>query len=417
VIRRSVARTLQAFACVLGLASASPAQTFRIDLREPAAIETVFQAGLRAIEAGDARQAILQFSAILAQNPTLTRVRLELGRAYFQAGEFGRARTEFLTVLSDDLPAPVRQSVLQFIREIDARRGFEWSAEVGLAEVGETRRFDTDTLDLDFGAGALPFTLDRDTTQRPGLTYALEATFRAPRGPLAPENALGSAFATVSVTGEDAPGRDLDDMRIGARLGVLRVDPLATFGLALESTARFEQGRHTETRVGLALQGERRFERGQTLFATLRGAQIDHQRSDLLDGTILTAQIGYQRPFSSRGSAGVELLAERLNVDSDLDNTRRYGLRLFGQLDVRGGVTLLPSLLLEQRDFLSPSPLFTDDPDEQSIEFALRIEKNDVFLPGGFSPFLSLQTRRTKAGIDAFSYRRSAVAIGLESRF
>ncbi|MEP5089804.1 MAG: hypothetical protein ABJR23_10295, partial [Paracoccaceae bacterium] len=62
-------------------------------------------------------------------------------------------------------------------------------------------------------------------------------------------------------------------------------------------------------------------------------------------------------------------------------------------------------------------PLFTGNPDEKTIGAAIRIEKNDVFIGNGFSPFLGLSHRRTKSGIDAFSYSETEYEIGFERRF
>ncbi|WP_425093293.1 tetratricopeptide repeat protein [Tropicimonas sp. S265A] len=410
-------RARAAIAAVLLLAAPVHGQSLAPDLNDPAQIEQVFRAGLSALNAGNSAAAVQYFTAILARDPSLTRVRLELGRAYLAAGEYGRARAEFLVALSGDLPAPVRQNVLGFIREIDARRGFEWAAEIALTEVGESRDFESDTLDLDFGFGPLPFTLNRDDTTRPGLEYALEATMRAPRGTFRPDTALGSLFGTLSLNGVEASGSELDETILGFRTGILRAAPQVTYGAALEGFSRFNAGRHTENRLGISVQAERRFATGQTVFGVLRGSEISHQRDNSLDGTLVFAVLGTQRPFSSRGSIGAEILAERQNVDNPLEDTRRYGLRAFASLDVRGGFTLRPSLLLEQRRFVNPSPLLTGNPDEDSIEAALRIEKNDLFFAGGFSPFLTLEARRTKSGIDAFSYRESGVRFGFESRF
>jgi len=407
-VRRSgLGHIVKAALLSAALAVSAGAQT--AELSQPAQIERVFQAGLSALETGNAAQAVVSFSAILASDPTLTRVRLELGRAYFAAGEYRRARAEFLTALSGDLPAPVRARVLAFIREIDARRGFEWSAEIGLTQAGDTTRYDTNAIDLDFGGGALPFELNRRDERRLGLSYRLEGTLRRAAG-------TGSVFASAALNGIEAPGRDLDETRLSFRTGYRGTASLATFNIALEGTTQFEAGDRTEDRYGLDLAAERRFARGQTVFGGLRLGQIDHQFDNTLDGTETTFRLGTQRPFSSRGALGAELLLARVNVDNPLENARRTGLRLFATLDVAGGFTLRPGLLFEWRDILTPSPLLTGDPNERSVEANLRVEKNDMFLTGGFSPFVQISARRTKSGVDAFSYRSSSVNFGLENR-
>ena len=69
---------------------------------------------------------IAAFQAILAANPELTRVRLELARAFFLKGQDGLARRHFERVLAGDVPAPVVANVNRFLAEIRARR--RWSA-------------------------------------------------------------------------------------------------------------------------------------------------------------------------------------------------------------------------------------------------------------------------------------------------
>ncbi|WP_367181538.1 tetratricopeptide repeat protein [uncultured Ruegeria sp.] len=136
---------------------------------ESAKIETVFLGGLADLEQGNAQSAIGKFSSILAIDPNLVRVRLELGFAYFIARQWDRARNEFFTALSGDLPDPVRSKVLGLIREIDARRGFDWDLSLGLTDVGNQRDYDTDQIVLDFAGLNLPFRLNREKSSEIGM--------------------------------------------------------------------------------------------------------------------------------------------------------------------------------------------------------------------------------------------------------
>ena len=103
-----------------GRAGAQPAPP------DPLVIEATFQDSLAAMEAGAPRAVVPGLRAILAGDPQLVRLRLELARAYFLDGDFEQARREFLIVLSGDLPSPVRAAVLDFIRRIDAQKAFIW---------------------------------------------------------------------------------------------------------------------------------------------------------------------------------------------------------------------------------------------------------------------------------------------------
>ena len=141
--------------------------------------EAQFAYGLVLVHAGHPRPAAAIFAAILARNPNLVRIRLELARAYFLSRQWGRARREFLSVLAGDIPDPVRVNVQRFLREIDARRGFEWDADVAFVTLGDTRNYETDTVQVPIGSNALPFTINgRDGKTSPGLRFAVSGGYR-----------------------------------------------------------------------------------------------------------------------------------------------------------------------------------------------------------------------------------------------
>ena len=68
-----------------------------------------FLHGTIAAERGEWQEAIRRFRAMIARNPDLPRVRLDLALAYFQAGEDGNAAHHFRLALgTKDLPPVVR---------------------------------------------------------------------------------------------------------------------------------------------------------------------------------------------------------------------------------------------------------------------------------------------------------------------
>ena len=76
-------------------------------------------------------QAIAVFRAILVRNPGLTRVRLELGRAFFLKEEDTLATSNFELAIADNPPAPVVANVNLFLAQIRARRrwSFRWHGD------------------------------------------------------------------------------------------------------------------------------------------------------------------------------------------------------------------------------------------------------------------------------------------------
>jgi hypothetical protein len=380
-------------------------------------IEARFLAGLRDLEAGRPDKAIESFSAILADDPSLLRVRLELARAYFAAEQWDRARQEFFIVLSGDLPEPVRRRVLSFIRAIDARRGFDWDLSLGLTNAGNSRSYDSDTILLDFGGLTLPLKVDRNTKSQLGIRATGSATYRLPIDLAVGNNVTSSLFVQGFFDITDAPNSTYDDNIVGARTGLRFTGENTTYSVAPVYFQRYLAGEHYEDNAGLELAFENRTGSGFSVFGLASHSNVNNKFAEDRDGTLGKAQIGVRQSIGGTGAMGLSFFYEVKSVDFNLDNYDLYGVRLLGVLDVPFGLTLRPSIFFEKKGFSEPSPLFTGNPDEESVGARIRIEKNDLFIGNGFSPFFDVSHRRTKSGVDAFSYTETEYEFGFERNF
>ena len=100
-------------------------------------IEAVFQLSQIAMQQGSYDQAISYLLAILRKYPALTRVRLELARAYLFNRDYEDARFQFELVRGDpDLPLEVIQKTDQFLELI--RKQKNWTLAGGLGIIPDT---------------------------------------------------------------------------------------------------------------------------------------------------------------------------------------------------------------------------------------------------------------------------------------
>ena len=111
--------------------------------RHPDRPEVLFLVGLAGIEASrqpdvseKVRKALLDAAiealhAMLVQDPSLVRARLEMARAFFLKGKDSLARRHFEQVLAGDLPPAVVANVQRFLIRIRARK--RWSVYFGAA--------------------------------------------------------------------------------------------------------------------------------------------------------------------------------------------------------------------------------------------------------------------------------------------
>ncbi len=84
-------------------------------------MDVAFWLGSCAAKAGEAELAIEKFQGMLAVDPELHRVRLELATVYYSLGRHADARRELNTVLEAKPPEPVRENMQKLLASIDAK--------------------------------------------------------------------------------------------------------------------------------------------------------------------------------------------------------------------------------------------------------------------------------------------------------
>lgn len=136
--------------------------------------------GIAAVDSGQPTQAVFALERVLAIDPNNERARLELARAYFEAGENEASREEFNFVKSRQASADVAKTIEAYLTEIDSRISGKDSALNFYVEA--TTGYDsnvngaTDTSTVAIPAfGNLVFTLDDVARELSSGFYELDA--------------------------------------------------------------------------------------------------------------------------------------------------------------------------------------------------------------------------------------------------
>ncbi len=97
-------------------------------------MDIMFWLGTSALEMGDLNLAEKKFLLMLAEDPTLNRVRLELARAYFLLERYEECRQQLQIVLAAKPPDMVVKNINSMLRAVDERtQRVRWSARVSLS--------------------------------------------------------------------------------------------------------------------------------------------------------------------------------------------------------------------------------------------------------------------------------------------
>jgi tetratricopeptide (TPR) repeat protein len=171
-----------------------------------------FLRGTALVGKGDYAAAIAHFRAVLARDPSLNRVRLDLAQAYFRRGDDWQAEQLFRAALAEDMPSEVRQNVESFLEEIRRRRRWDLTVSAGIAPDTNVNTATTaQSIDI-FG---LPFQLDPAARQTSGIGFsaALSGSYQWPLAQDVNLRAGGTYYAA------DYSGAAFDDHNLGLFIG------------------------------------------------------------------------------------------------------------------------------------------------------------------------------------------------------
>jgi tetratricopeptide (TPR) repeat protein len=190
---------------------------------DPTNVDACVYLGLAAASTGDHELAVVMFGNALLIDPSLDRVRLELGRSYFALGMFGVAEGEFRTVLDHGVTdAKVRANIEGFLASINEKR--QTSAHVFLqsylvrleaARDSNARVSPTGSVEFDVGIPGLDGPLDVPVERDAYLAVWASGDFEYRR----PDSRLGWQARVDLGNVSYYDQTDLDIQLVGARIG------------------------------------------------------------------------------------------------------------------------------------------------------------------------------------------------------
>ena len=142
----------------------------RARANQPDDPEILFLLGQIAFAQKDYAAAIGDYRRVLVSHPNVARVRLELARSFFEAGDDDNAERQFRFVLAGDLPGPVTDRVHDFLDQIHQRRSWSYRFTLGVAPDTNYNAAPSIRQVQLFG---LPFELDEAARQKSGIGLLL----------------------------------------------------------------------------------------------------------------------------------------------------------------------------------------------------------------------------------------------------
>ncbi|MES2338998.1 MAG: porin family protein [Pseudomonadota bacterium] len=364
-----------------------------------------FLTGYVASEQGDFRRAAESFKAILADDPTQTRVRLELARAMLALGQTASADRQFrLAEQSDDLSPDIAAIIRGARQVIRSRRAWRLDVDLGIAPDSNINNATAaQQINVSFGDTTLPIELDGNARAKSGTgqSASLNAGLRLPVGRQV------ALLAGIDGNGTNYTGKMFDDWLVqGAAGAELNLSDRKSVSVEALAAQRWFGGNIASRQVGvrtglqLGLGGNGRL-----------GLQLDTRRTTaLFDPNYSGWQAGLyatvERPVSRTLVASLGGFARRDWLNAAAYSNTELGVTtgLGGELPL--GITFGISGSVSRAAFDAPVALFSADP-RHDWRFGGRVTLgNRAIRVLGFSPQVTLSYNRNDSNIAYYATDR-----------
>jgi hypothetical protein len=371
--------------------------------------ETQFLLGLIAVQEMDYPQAIRRFRRILAREPGVVRVRLELARAFFLAKDYDNAERQFRFARAGDVPEAVKANIDGYLSAIRRERRYTVNASVAAApdsDVNSGPR--TDTVYL-YG---LPFQLSDQARRHSGV--GVTATAAGEWSPHFRDNLYGRLGAQIN--DNTYPGNHaFDDVTVSAYAGPRLLGQRWELSPLLTGYRRWFGNQFYTEGYGAALQGQV-YPPGRFVLSGSLGIQKIDFLNAVQNGSAVTAAAGASYAMDPSTAASLSLSASRQSAEQAAYANTAVQLQLGYYRDLRWGftVSIQPSVAVINYDGVYGAFGVRRRDRLVAAQTTLLNRRIDLY---GFTPRLAYGYTWNSSNIPLFAYDRNRVEMGFTRDF
>ena len=380
-----------------------------LEVGEP--VEVEFLRGSVALAREDWITAIERFRAVLARDPDLPRVRLDLAYAMFRAGHDVGAALHFRQALGDEeMPEAARVRALRFLEEI--RRRKSWSARISVALAPDTN-INASTRARQVDLFGLPARVSEDAREKAGMGLSVVASAER-EADMTDDVRVGMSV--------DVRTRSYRDRRFNDRVLSLRAGPRVLAGQALEvrpeTILEFRRlgGKKYSSSTGLGLSASWMAMPAWSVDGAAEAARISYE-GVLGRGTAygLRTQVSHAAGRAVR--MDLHAVARREAVDLAKWSWREWGAGISMTVELPRGFVIGVGPTWRWRVYGAADPAFGEKARrDRSWAGHVGVSNRhvDVF---GFMPRATLRHERRRSTVGLFDYTRTVVELGLVRSF
>lgn len=355
-------------------------------------------------------EAIEIYRKILAQNPDLVRVRLDLARTLFLGQQDSKAKLHFELVLAGDLPDQAKQKVESFLHLISKRKRWQLRSFFALApDSNISAGPDQDEVESRFGSGGI---LSQDAQETSGLGLVGSLGFNY-FWPLDKNKRLK---AGANLYRAQYGKSQFNDTYLTANIGPHFVFQKSTYTLQATGSYRWYGERRYNYSYGVEVSSDHILSRRWRLESSLYWRQqrfiVDKSRDGHAAGGAV--RFNYGLDSSSFGQIIAGYSREKAEAQSNSFSAYQLGLGYYK--DWGRGVSLYVKPSVSLRNYDAEDFFFATRRKDKRYGFLSELTKND-WAVWGFAPVLSYSYTRNQSNIEFFTYDRHRFQMGLSRIF
>lgn len=413
--------TASPFALVQRLMAQQQWQAAQVALQDAAQdptadrIEILFLGGMIAIGNQNYASAIARFQQILIDHPNIPRVRLELARAYFLAGNDDGAQYHFERVLASNLPEPVIANVQNFLAQIRARRSWHFGFNFALLPDSNVNQgTSAQTIEIGSGSplGPMQMTLSSDARETSGLGVMWQL-YGEKWWPIADQWRFTSSGNLLR---KDYGKHRYNDMTLNARLGPRYLFERGDTGFGLSLGKRLLGDHPYNNAHGLYVDMNRQLGERWLTYVSLESQQYRFAHGKGEPGSLATAsgKLRYMLSPVSQVEGGLDLTR-----DTTISNVMRHkivGVSLGYRSEAPFGLLYGVNLYTSRSRYSVFQGFFNAFRMDELISATVDVTKRDwkIF---DFSPTVAVTVIHNNSTIPLFSYRRALGQFGFTRQF
>lgn len=360
---------------------------------------------------GKYRSAVPILTNLVNRYPTLTRIRLELARCFFEIGDNENARSQFELAAAKTIDPAVQYNIQRYLTLLQTRQHWHGSFMFSISEESNVSRGTSSRVIIING---LPFTLSDDAREESGrgINYFATLSYRRPLSEHYGVNIASRLWLN------DFPGRNFDDstleffpaLRRNLKRGEIDFGPIALF--------RWNRGHSLGTDSGVRIAAYLRWASQWITDGEVTALRHDlsHRYNDIYEGQSLRARLRLRYLLSSSAWLGASASGADNDAQRDWLDYESHGKSGEAYMEVPFGVTFLLRHRLTTTHYDAPHPFFGRNRKDETRFTSLTIGLRKFAIRQLYPSFI-LSSERRNSNFTVNRFENESLSFSLSQTF